>query len=168
MSYRPRTIVAGELRSEHIGQQVLLNGWVDGVRDMGGVLFFDVRDRSGKSQCVVRPQANGTDLSNGTYETARKLRSEFVVAVGGLVKQRENPNPKLPTGEIEIEISDLAILNESQVPPFEVKEDTTANEDLRLKYRYLDLRRPSLQKNIATRHKIVKTIRDYFDERGFY
>ncbi|HZK77186.1 MAG TPA: aspartate--tRNA ligase, partial [Candidatus Kapabacteria bacterium] len=174
MSFERRTIMAGELRKEHEGQRVVLNGWVDGVRDMGGVLFFDVRDRSGKAQCIARPSSHRTDLSDPTdsadrsNETARKLRNEFVVAVGGLVQQRENPNSKLPTGEVEIEISYLEILNSSEVPPFEVKEDTNANEDLRLKYRYLDLRRPSLQANIAMRHKIVKSIRDYFDERGFY
>jgi len=183
--------MAGELRKEHIGERVVLNGWVDGVRDMGGVLFFDVRDRSGKAQCILRPQSDGTNLTDGTnetkpslstastestastkstapYETARKLRSEFVIAAAGLVRHRESPNPKLPTGEVEIEISYLEILNSSEVPPFEVKEDTNANEDLRLKYRYLDLRRPSLQANIAVRHKIVKSIRDYFDEHGFY
>ncbi|MFI5202632.1 MAG: aspartate--tRNA ligase [Candidatus Kapaibacterium sp.] len=159
--------MAGELRREHIGQRVVLNGWVDGVRDMGGVLFFDVRDRAGKAQCITRPQGDGTDVSDRTYETARKLRSEFVVAAGGLVRARENPNPKLPTGEVEIEISYLEILNSSEVPPFEIKEDTNANEDLRLKYRYLDLRRPSLQANIAARHTIVKAIRDYFSERGY-
>jgi aspartyl-tRNA synthetase len=168
MAFERRTMMAGELRKEHIGQRVVLNGWVDGVRDMGGVLFFDIRDRSGKSQCVIKPLLSASTESTTLYETARKLRSEFVVAVGGSVQLRENPNPKLPTGEIEIEISYLEILNSSEVPPFEVKEDTNANEDLRLKYRYLDLRRPSLQANIAVRHKIVKSIRDYFDERGFY
>ena len=169
MSFQRRTIMAGELRAEHIGQRVVLNGWVDGVRDMGGVLFFDVRDRSGKAQCVIRPvQSTASTESRTLYETARKLRSEFVVAVAGIARRRENSNPKIPTGEIEIEISDLEILNPSEVPPFEVKEDTNANEDLRLKYRYLDLRRPSLQANLAMRHKIVKSIRDYFDERGFY
>ncbi len=161
--------MAGELRKEQIGTRVVLNGWVDGVRDMGGVLFFDVRDRTGKSQCVLRPNAaGGTNSPNRPYETARKLRNEFVIAAAGDVRRRESPNPKLPTGEIEIEISSLEILNASEVPPFEVKEDTTANEDLRLRYRYLDLRRPSLQKNIALRHTVVKSIRDYFDALGFY
>src|SRR5579872_7263031 len=139
MSFQRRSIMSGELRAEHIGQHVVLNGWVDGVRDMGGVLFFDIRDRSGKAQCVIKPSLSivsaPSAASTATYETARKLRSEFVVAVGGSVRLRENPNPKLPTGEVEIDISYLEILNSSEVPPFEVKEDTTANEDLRLKYR---------------------------------
>jgi aspartyl-tRNA synthetase len=156
--------MAGDLRSHHIGEQVVLNGWVDSNRDLGGVLFFDVRDRSGKAQCVVRP----TEETKSVYEKARSLRSEFVVSAAGTVHRRENPNSKIPTGEIEIVVENLELLNPSEVPPFEVKEDTTANEDLRLRYRYLDLRRPSLQRNLATRHKVVKTIRDYFDERGFY
>src|SRR5579883_2531548 len=164
MSYKRRTVMAGELRASDIGKRVVLNGWVDGHRDMGGVLFFDVRDRSGKSQCVIRPSTGSAQL----YESAKKLRSEFVVSVEGVVQKRESPNSRIPTGEIEIELSYLEVLNESQVPPFEVKEDTTANEDLRLRYRYLDLRRPSLQRNLAVRHKVVKAIRDYYNERGFY
>ncbi len=161
--------MAGELRPENIGETVILNGWVASARDLGGVLFFDVRDRSGKCQCVTQPFGEGEGITplNSLYEEGRKLRSEFVVAVGGLVRQRSNPNPKMPTGEIELLVDSLEILNESEVPPFEVKEDTTANEDLRLKYRYLDLRRPSLQEKIVKRHKITKSIRDYFDERGF-
>ncbi|MDP4199160.1 MAG: aspartate--tRNA ligase [Bacteroidota bacterium] len=155
--------MAGELRQSNIGEQVVLNGWIASARDLGGVLFFDVRDRSGKCQCVIQPDAETSSL----YEEGRVLRSEFVIAVQGTVRQRENPNPKLPTGEIELLVDYLEILNQSAVPPFEVKEDTTANEDLRLKYRYLDLRRPSLQEKLAKRHKITKTIRDYFDERGF-
>ncbi len=168
MSFERRTHMAGDIRSAHIGQRVVLKGWVDGVRDMGGVMFLDVRDRSGKAQCIVRPQGNATDPSDRTYELARKLRNEFVISVAGVVRERSNKNPKLPTGDIEVEVEKIEILNASEVPPFEVKEDTTANEDLRLKYRYLDLRRPSLQAIIAARHKIVKSIRDYFDERGFY
>jgi aspartyl-tRNA synthetase len=165
MSYRRRTIMAGELRSEHIGQQVVLKGWVDGHRDLGSLIFFEVRDRSGKVQCVS-PFASTSTID--LLLIASGLRNEYVVCVAGVVRERSNKNPKIPTGDVEIEFESIEILNKSDVPPFEVKEDTTANEDLRLKYRYLDLRRPSLQKNIAMRHKIVKTIRDYFDERGYY
>jgi aspartyl-tRNA synthetase len=163
MSFQQRTIMAGELRSEHIGQRVVLKGWVDGHRDFGGMLFIDVRDRSGKSQCVV-----SKETQESVYGTLSSIRSEDVVCIAGSVRERSNKNPKNPTGDVEVEIDSIEILNRSEVPPFEVKEDTNANEDLRLKYRYLDLRRPSLQANLATRHKIVKTIRDYFDERGFY
>ncbi len=180
MAFERRTHMAGELRREHIGTRVILKGWVDGVRDMGGVLFFDVRDRAGKAQCVVPAfEALETVGSDGKgkkddgdaariQDVSRKLRNEFVVAVAGVVRERSNKNPKLPTGDVEVVVESLEILNTSEVPPFEVKEDTNANEDLRLKYRYLDLRRPSLQKNLALRHQVVKSIRDYFDERGFY
>jgi aspartyl-tRNA synthetase len=172
MSFERRTHMAGELRKDHIGQRVVLKGWVDGVRDFGGTIFFDVRDRSGKTQCLI-----GKAFWEGEKDESRHvanvaiastLRSEFVVSVAGVVRERSNKNPKIPTGDVEIEVEKIEILNASEVPPFEVKEDTTANEDLRLKYRYLDLRRPSLQAIIAARHKIVKSIRDYFDERGFY
>ncbi len=165
MGFHQRTNMAGELRSEHMGQRVVLKGWVDGHRDMGSLIFFEVRDRSGKVQCVLPfPSTSTGDL----YLTASGLRSEFVVSVIGVVRERSNKNPKIPTGDVEVEVEKIYILNASEVPPFEVKEDTTANEDLRLKYRYLDLRRPSLQNNLAKRHIIVKSIRDYFDEHGFY
>lgn len=172
MSFHQRTIMAGELRSEHIGQRIILKGWVDGHRDFGGMYFIDIRDRSGKAQCVL-----GKALWEGEKDESKHaanvatvftLRSEFVVCISGTVRMRSNKNPNIPTGDVEVEIESIDILNKSEVPPFEVKEDTTANEDLRLKYRYLDLRRPSLQNNLAARHKIVKSIRDYFDERGFY
>lgn len=155
--------MAGELRQSHIGERVILNGWVDSNRDLGGLLFFDVRDRAGKAQCVVEPSTESTPV----YDKARQLRSEFVVAVEGVVRQRERPNSRITTGEVEVLVEHLEILNTSEVPPFEIKEDVTANEDLRLRYRYLDLRRPSLQQNLMLRHKITQAIRRYFDERGF-
>jgi aspartyl-tRNA synthetase len=164
--------MAGELRPEHIGQHVVLKGWVDGHRDLGSLIFFEVRDRSGKVQCVLpelkNDEKDAIDAKGQSYEIARKLRNEFVVSLIGVLRERSNKNPKIPTGDVEVEVESIEILNASEVPPFEVKEDTTANEDLRLKYRYLDLRRPSLQNNIAARHRIVKSIRDYFDEHGFY
>lgn len=155
--------MAGELRQSHIGQRVVLNGWVDSNRDLGGLLFFDVRDRAGKAQCVVEPSTESTPV----YEKARQLRSEFVVSVEGIIRQRERPNSRIPTGEVEVLVEYLEILNTSEVPPFEIKEEVTANEDLRLRYRYLDLRRPSLQRNLMLRHRITQSIRRYFDDRGF-
>ncbi len=166
--------MAGELRPEHIGQRVVLKGWVDARRDFGNLIFIDVRDRSGKAQCVIdlgNPDSGGDGKKPEFmifYDDLKSVRSEFVVAVAGVVLERSNKNPNVPTGDVEVAIEKIEILNTSEVPPFEIKEATTANEDLRLKYRYLDLRRPSLQANIAARHKIVKAIRDYFDERGFY
>src|ERR1041385_5455309 len=164
MSFKRRTHMAGELRPANIGESVTLNGWIASARDFGGVLFFDVRDRSGKCQCVIQP-GEGTDAA--LLATGQRLRSEFVVSVHGTIRKRENPNPKIPTGEIELVAEYLEILNESEVPPFEIKEETNANEDLRLRYRYLDLRREYLQKKLITRHKVVKSIRDFFHVRGF-
>jgi aspartyl-tRNA synthetase len=163
MYFKQRTKMAGQFRSADIGETVVVNGWVDGNRDLGGLLFFDVRDRSGKVQCVVQP----TEETQLIYEDAKQLRAEFVVSAQGVVRRRERENPKMLTGEIEIVITSLTVLSESEVPPFEIKEEITANEDLRLRYRYLDLRRQGLAKNLVTRHKITQTIRKYFDERGF-
>ncbi len=163
MTFSQRTHLAGSLRAEHIGEHVVINGWVAVSRDLGGLLFFDVRDRSGKLQCVVQPSEESMML----YEEAKRLRAEFVVSVHGTVRKREKINPKMPTGDVEVLVSSFDILNESEVPPFEIKEDVTANEDLRLKYRYLDLRRPNLANNLAIRHRITQSIRKYFDDRGF-
>lgn len=163
MHFRQRTHYAGSLRQEHIGKKITVNGWIDGSRDLGGLLFCDVRDRSGILQCVIEP----TVESSAIYEEGRKLRAEFVVAIEGTLRQRERPNPKMATGEVELVVSHLEILNASEVPPFEIREDVTANEDLRLKYRYLDLRRTNLQRNLITRHRICQSIRRYFDEREF-
>lgn len=158
-----RTQYAGELRAEHIGQHVIINGWINSNRDMGGLLFLDVRDRAGIVQCIVEPSTETMFL----YEEGKKLRSEFVVSIEGVVRQRSNPNKKIQTGQIEILISSIHVLNESEVPPFVIEEGVSAGEELRLKYRYLDLRRPSLQKNLMTRHKITQSIRNFFDSRGF-
>ncbi len=158
-----RTHYAGSLRAEHIGQKVTINGWVNSNRDMGGLLFLDIRDREGVAQCVVEPNSESTSL----YEEGKKLRSEFVVSIEGAVRQRSNPNAKIQTGQIEILISSIQVLNESEVPPFVIEEEVKASEELRLKYRYLDLRRPSMQKNLMTRHKVTQSIRNFFDSRGF-
>jgi len=163
MKIPQRTHYAGELGSSNIGERVIINAWVESNRDLGGLLFFDVRDRSGVLQCVVEP----TEETMFLYEESKKLRSEFVVSVEGIIRKRSNPNPKIPTGEVEVVVNSLTVLNESEVPPFVIEEEVKANEELRLKYRYLDLRRPSLQRNLMTRHKITKSIRDHFDARGF-
>jgi aspartyl-tRNA synthetase len=158
-----RTHYAGTLSASEISQQITINGWIDSNRDLGGLLFFDVRDRSGILQCVIEP-SESTGL---LYEEGKRMRSEFVVSVIGNLRKRSNPNPKIPTGEVELVVTSLTILNEAEVPPFVIEEAVRANEDLRLKYRYLDLRRPSLQRNLMIRHRITQSIRNFFDSRGF-
>src|SRR3979409_485817 len=116
MQVLQRTHYAGELRAEHIGTSVIINGWIDSNRDLGGLLFLDVRDRMGIVQCVIEP----SDATMPLYEEGKKLRSEFVVSIEGAVRQRSNPNPKMPTGQIEILISSIHVLNESKVPPLRV------------------------------------------------
>jgi aspartyl-tRNA synthetase len=179
MNIPQRTHYAGELRGEHIGQTVTINGWINSNRDMGKLIFIDVRDRTGIVQCVFDRWTNTENSGPGPTTTTtlnydfeylkvvRDCRAEYVVSITGTVQQRSNPNSKIPTGQIEILISSIQVLNESEVPPFMIEEEVKANEELRLKYRYLDLRRPSLQKNLMTRHKVTQSIRNYFDARGF-
>lgn len=159
-----RTHTCGELRPEHIGQTVTLAGWVDSYRDHGRGLFVDLRDRYGKTQIVFAPEA-GDEL----LEQARGLRAEFVVAVTGVVALRPagTANPKLPTGEVELRARSMQVLNPSLTPPVQPGAKEVPGEDLRLKYRYLDLRRPEMQRTLILRHRIIKTMRDYFDEHGF-
>jgi aspartyl-tRNA synthetase len=142
---------------------VLLLGWVHRVRDRGGVTFIDVRDRAGVSQLVVRE-------NEALMAAAKRLRSEFVIGVSGIVQRRseETINPKLETGEVEVLARDIRILNEAKTPPFQIAEDTPVSEDVRLRYRYLDLRRPRLQHNIGLRHRTMMAIRKYFDANGFW
>ena len=158
-----RTHTCGELTATHVGQEVVLNGWVENWRDHGGVIFIDLRDRYGKTQIVFYPQYEQF------YPLAKKLRSEYVIAIQGIVRKRPDDavNPNLFTGEIEIEVTDLEVLNESAVPPFEIKDYIDASEDLRLQYRYLDLRRPKLQNNILIRHQMAQFTRRFFSENGF-
>jgi aspartyl-tRNA synthetase len=158
-----RTHTCGELRSTHVGADATLLGWVHRVRDLGGVLFVDVRDRAGVTQVVFDKD------DEALITKAKRLRSEFVVGVVGKVRRRapETVNPKLPTGEVEIVVKQLVVLNEAKTPPFPVADDTPVSEDVRLKYRYLDLRRPRLQNNIIMRHRLTTVIRRYFDENGF-
>ncbi len=159
-----RTHTCGELRAEHIGKQVTLCGWVDSYRDHGGGLFIDLRDRYGKTQIVFGPESGPEN-----QELARGLRSEFVVQVTGQVAHRPEGtvNPKLSTGEIEVRPSKLVILNKSLTPPFQPGSKELPNEDLRLKYRYLDLRRPDAQATMFLRHRIIRGMRGFFDEHGF-
>ena len=158
-----RTHTCGDLTLEHVKQEVVLNGWVENWRDHGGVIFIDLRDRYGKTQIVFYPQYDQF------YPMAKKLRAEYVIAVKGIVRKRppEAVNPKIKTGHIEIEVIDLEILNESAVPPFEIKDYVDASEDLRLQYRYLDLRRPKLQANLILRHQLAQFTRQFFSENGF-
>ncbi len=157
-----RTHYCGTLTKNEIDKEVVVCGWVQRQRDLGALIFVDLRDRTGIVQLAFD---DNTDRQ--IFEKAFVLRSEFVVMAKGKVRMRSSINTEIPTGEIEIEVDTLKILGESKTPPFEIVENSNAKEDLRLKYRYLDLRRSDLQKNILTRHKIAKVTRDYFDENGF-
>ena len=164
MHYNKRTHTCGELRSTHIGQTVTLTGWVDIRRDLGGVIFIDLRDRYGLTQVVFNPKNH-----QNAHEQAKDLRSEYVIAVTGKVEKRPQgtDNSKLPTGEIDVLVEELSILNKSETPPFAIKDDIDTNEDLRLKYRYLDLRRPEMQERLLFRHKMYQVTRKYFDQHSF-
>jgi aspartyl-tRNA synthetase len=158
-----RTHTCGELRPGHVGADATLLGWVHRVRDLGGLLFIDVRDRAGVTQVVFDKD------DEALITKAKRLRSEFVVGVVGKVRLRsaDTVNAKLPTGEVELVVRQLVVLNEAKTPPFPVADETPVSEDVRLKYRYLDLRRPRLQHNIILRHRLTTTVRRYFDENGF-
>jgi aspartyl-tRNA synthetase len=158
-----RTHSAGELRAEDEGRDVVLMGWVHRRRDLGQLIFVDLRDRSGLAQ-LVYSQEDGAEA----HTKAAELRSEFVIAVEGRVARRQKANPDLPSGEIEVRVSRLHILNTAKTPPFQVEDETNASEELRLKYRYLDLRRPRLQRNIALRHRVILEIRKALNELAFY
>ena len=159
-----RSTSCGELRTGHVGQTVTLAGWVHRRRDHGNLIFIDLRDRYGLVQVVFNPE-----LAPEAHAAAERFRSEWVVKVSGTVNARPEgtANPGLATGEIEVSASSTEVLNESKTPPFEVGDDAEVDELLRLKYRYIDLRRPSMQETITLRHRVVKYIRDFLDERGF-
>lgn len=159
-----RSRTCGELRSEHVGQTATLCGWVDKYRDHGGVVFIDLRDRYGITQIAFR-----MDESSDVQQQASGLRHEDVIQVTGEVVARgdENKNPKLATGDVELRALKLTVLNKSKTPPFEPRSENLANEELRLQYRFIDLRRPALQEKMILRHKLTKSTRDYFDESGF-
>jgi aspartyl-tRNA synthetase len=154
----------GELRKEDVGAEVTLAGWVDRRRDHGGLIFIDLRDREGITQVVFDPEK-----SADCHKTASKMRSEYVVQVSGEVSLRPKgtENPKLPTGDIEVIARSARILNASKTPPFYINEEVEVEESLRLKYRYLDIRRPRMRQNLALRHRVIKFIRDFMDAHGF-
>ncbi len=158
-----RTHTCGALRAEDVGADAVLLGWVHRIRDLGGVTFIDVRDRDGVSQVVVRE-------NDALMAIAKRLRAEFVVGVTGVVQRRseETINAKLETGEVEVLAREIRILNEARTPPFQISEDSPVSEDVRLKYRYLDLRRPRLQHNLGLRHRVTMAVRKYFDANGFW
>jgi aspartyl-tRNA synthetase len=157
-----RTHTCGALRATDVGARVVLLGWVQKIRDLGSIVFIDVRDRYGLTQVIVQDDA---DL----VERAKRLRAEFVVGIEGLVERRapETVNAKIPTGEIEVRASAVRLLNDAKTPPFVIAEDANVSEETRLRYRYLDLRRPALQRNMILRHRITMALRRYFDEQGF-
>lgn len=158
-----RTTTCGALRLSNVGEQVTLAGWVQKARRMGGMTFIDLRDRYGITQLVF----NEAVVGEGLVAEAEKLGREYVIQVVGIVSERENKNPKLPTGDIEIAVSSLRILNPSEVPPFTIEDDTDGGDDLRMKYRYLDLRRSCVRSNLELRHRFALAVRRYLDAEGF-
>ena len=158
-----RTFYCGEPRINNVGKEVSVCGWVQRRRDLGQLIFIDLRDRSGILQLAF-----DDNTSREIFEAAVTLRSEFVIHASGVLRERSAKNPELPTGDVELEVTGLNILAKSETPPFEIEEDSDVNDALLLKYRYLDLRRPDMQRYIALRHRAVKITRDYFDENGFY
>ena len=158
-----RTTTCGALRLSNVGEQVTLAGWVQKARRMGGMTFIDLRDRYGITQLVF----NEAVVGEGLVAEAEKLGREYVIQVVGTVSERENKNPKLPTGDIEIAVTSLRILNPSEVPPFTIEDDTDGGDDLRMKYRYLDLRRSCVRSNLELRHRFALAVRRYLDAEGF-
>ena len=157
-----RTDYCGNFREQHAGQEVTVFGWVQRQRDLGQLIFVDLRDRTGIVQLAF-----DQDTNKEVFDKAFSLRSEYVVAARGVVRVRSSRNKDIPTGDIEIAVEELRILNKAETPPFEIVENCSTAEATRLKYRYLDLRRPDLQNNILMRHRITKVIRDFFDKNGF-
>ena len=157
-----RTGYCGTFRAEDIGKTVSVCGWVQRQRNLGGLIFVDLRDRTGLLQLSF-DDSTPRDI----FEKAATLRGEYVIAAVGLVRERESKNPDLPTGDVEVKVTELRLLARAETPPFEIVENSDVRDAVRLSYRYLDLRRPDMQRMIALRHKIVKICRDYFDEQGF-
>ena len=158
-----RSMYAGRVREEHIGQEITLKGWVARRRDLGGLIFIDLRDREGIMQLVINPEK----VSAEVMATAESLRSEFVIEVTGQVVAREQANDKLATGAVELNVTALTVLNTAKTTPFEIKDGIEANDDTRLRYRYLDLRRPEMLENLKLRAKVTHSIRNYLDELEF-
>ncbi|HEY6951340.1 MAG TPA: aspartate--tRNA ligase, partial [Bacteroidota bacterium] len=162
--YKKRTHTCGQLRASDVGKQVTLTGWVDKRRNLGGLIFIDLRDRYGITQIAFEPEKSGA-----SYEVAKTLRSEFVISTSGKVAMRPEggANQSMPTGEIDVEANELVILNKAETPPFPIEDSIDVSEELRLKYRYLDLRRPVVQQNLLLRHRVYQIARSYFDRNGF-
>ncbi|VDY72926.1 aspartyl-tRNA synthetase [Streptococcus sanguinis] len=158
-----RSMYAGRVRKEHVGQEVTLKGWVARRRDLGGLIFIDLRDREGIMQLVINPET----VSAEVMATAESLRSEFVLEVTGKVAAREQANDKLATGSVELHVESLTVLNTAKTTPFEIKDGIEVNDDTRLRYRYLDLRRPEMLENFKLRAKVTHSIRNYLDELEF-
>lgn len=163
MKFERRTHTCGELRENNAGEHVVLNGWVDRRRDLGGLIFIWLRDRYGITQIAFEPE------NKEAFEAAKDIRNEFVLSIEGTVRKRPDDaiNEELETGKIDVLVDKVKVLNEAETPPFPIKDNIDAFEDLRLKYRYLDLRRPSLQKNLLLRHRMAQLTRKYFDENKF-
>ena len=157
-----RTHYCGEFTIQNVGERACVMGWCQRQRDLGSLIFIDLRDRSGIVQLAF-----DENTEKEIFDKAFGIRSEFVLCASGVVRERSSKNPQIPTGDIEIAVDELKILSVSQTTPFEITENSRANEELRLKHRYLDLRRPDLMQNLLFRHKVAKVTRDYFDENGF-
>ena len=158
-----RSMYAGRVREEHVGTHITLKGWVSRRRDLGGLIFIDLRDREGIMQLVINPET----VSSEVMATAESIRSEYVLEVTGLVEAREQANPNLPTGAVELKVETITVLNTAKTTPFEIKDGIEANDDTRLRYRYLDLRRPEMLENLKLRAKVTHSIRNYLDELEF-
>ena len=158
-----RSMYAGRVREEHIGTHITLKGWVGRRRDLGGLIFIDLRDREGVMQLVINPET----VSKEVMATAESIRSEYVIEATGLVEAREQVNPNLPTGAVELKVEAITVLNTAKTTPFEIKDGIEANDDTRLRYRYLDLRRPEMLANLKLRAKVTHSIRNYLDELEF-
>ncbi len=161
MTFKKRTHTCGDLSIADENKNVTLNGWVSKKRDLGGLLFIDLRDRYGITQLKIAPE------KKSIYDIASKLGNEFVISASGKVIKRESINKNIPTGEIEIDVDDIEILNESDVTPFVIEEDVKASDELRLKYRYLDLRRKSVTDNLILRNKVYQIVHKYFEKHNF-
>ncbi len=157
-----RTHYCGDLRIANVGQEVILNGWVQKKRNLGGLVFVDLRDIKGISQIIF-----DTNVSEEAFNKAEKLGAEYVVAVKGIVRERESKNPNMPTGDIEIEATELRVLSKSETPPIYIKDNDNVSEDLRLKYRFLDLRKPSMQRNLMLRSNVARIVRNYLTDNNF-
>ncbi|QIH76198.1 aspartate--tRNA ligase [Macrococcoides canis] len=160
-----RTTYCGLVTESYIGQEIILKGWVQKRRDLGGLIFIDLRDREGLVQIVFNP-----DFSKDALAVAETIRSEYVIEVHGKVTMRDEAviNPKIKTGKVEVQVSEVTIINKSETPPFQIEAETDSSEDVRLKYRYLDLRREPLANTFKMRHQITRAVRNYLDESGFY